>query len=157
MLPRHLQVDADKAVKWFDNNQTTAISDTFQSIVLSWQNGGTFDISVDGHTISRYNTMKCITLDDKLNFRADSQYKSNSFLPDKCIGANFLNEQCRMNVYKTFINANFNYCPIVWMFCGKTNLNKLENCMKEDLQLCMATTPLIMMLCCRGVISYALV
>ena len=47
--------------------------------------------------------------------------------------SNFLNEQCRMNVYKSFISANFNYCPIVWLFCGKTNLNKLEKLQERAL------------------------
>ena len=35
MLQKHLQDDSNKAVKWFDNNQTTANPDKFQSIVLS--------------------------------------------------------------------------------------------------------------------------
>ena len=38
-----------------------------------------------------------------------------------------------MNVYKSFISANFNYCPIVWLFCGKTNLNKLEKLQERAL------------------------
>ena len=38
----------------------------------------------------------------------------------------FLNDQCRMHVYKSFVSANSNYCPVVWVFCGKTNLGKLE-------------------------------
>ena len=25
-----------------------------------------------------------------------------------------------------FISSNFNYCLVSWMFCGKTNLNKME-------------------------------
>ena len=29
MLQKHLQDDSDKAVKWFDNNQTTANPDKF--------------------------------------------------------------------------------------------------------------------------------
>ena len=31
----------------------------------------------------------------------------------------FLNQQCREKVYKSFINENFGYCPLVWMLCGK--------------------------------------
>ena len=57
MLQMHLQIDSEKAVKWFNNNQTTVNSDKFQSIVLSRQNFDTFDISVDGHTISQENTL----------------------------------------------------------------------------------------------------
>ena len=72
MLQKHLQVDSEKAVTWFNNNQTTVNSDKFQSIVLSRQNADTFDISADGHTISRDNTLKMsgVMLDHKLNFKA---------------------------------------------------------------------------------------
>ena len=131
MLQKHLQVDSEKTVKWFNNNQTTVNSDMFQSIVLSRQNVDTFDVSVDGHTISRDYTLKIlgVTLDDKLNFKAHIRNKCQTA---SCqINAlkrisKFMNEHCRLSVYKSFINANFNYCPIVWMFCGNTNLNKLE-------------------------------
>ena len=137
MLQKHLQDDSNKAVKWFDNNQTTANPDKFQSIVLSRRNVETFDISVDDHTISRDNTSKMlgVTLDDKLNSKAHIRYicqtASCQINALKRIST-FLNEQCRMNVYKSFINANFNYCPMVWMFCGKTNLNKLKKTARKS-------------------------
>ena len=38
-----------------------------------------------------------------------------------------------MKVYKSFICANFNYCPLVWMLCGKTNMNKLEKLQEHAL------------------------
>ena len=38
-----------------------------------------------------------------------------------------------MKVYKSFICANFNYCPLVWMLCGKTNMNKLEKMQERAL------------------------
>ena len=151
MLQKHLQVDSEKTDKWFNNNQTTVNSDKFQSIVLSRQNVDTFDVSVDGHTISRDNTLKIlgVTLDDKLDHKAHirniCQTASCQINALKRI-SKFMNEHCRLSVYKSFINANFNNCPIVWMFYGKTNLNKLENCKKEHLQLSMAITRLIMMI-----------
>ena len=46
-----------------------------------------------------------------------------------------LSEQCRMHVYKSFVSANFNYCPVVWMFCGKTNLGKLERLQERALSI----------------------
>ena len=138
MLQKHLQVDSEKTVKWFNNNQTTVNSDKFQSIVLSRQNVDTFNVSVDGHTISRDYTLKIlgVTLDDKLNFKAHIRNKCQTA---SCqINAlkrisKFMNEHCRLSVYKSFINANFNYCPIVWMFCGNTNLNKLEKLQERAL------------------------
>ena len=59
---------------------------------------------------------------------------SDGVSPCKCAESyKFLDEQCRMKVYKSFICANFNYCPLVWMQCGKTNLNKLEKLQERAL------------------------
>ena len=127
-----------KQVKWFNNNQTTVNSDKFQSIVLSRQNVDTFDVSVDGHTMSRHNTLKIlsVTLDDKLNFKAHIRnicHTASCQINALKRISKFMNEHCRLIVYKSLINANFNYCPIVWMFCGKTNLNKLEKLQERAL------------------------
>ena len=108
MLQKHLQVDSEKRVKLFNNNQTTVNPDKFQSIVLSRQNVDTFDVSVDGHTISRDNTLKIlgVILDDKLNFKAHihntcqtASYQINAL---KRI-SKFMNEHCRLSVYKSFM------------------------------------------------------
>ncbi len=32
----------------------------------------------------------------------------------------------RQIIYNTFILSNFNYCPIIWHFCGKTCTKKIE-------------------------------
>lgn len=29
-------------------------------------------------------------------------------------------------IFKSFIQSNFNYCPLIWHFCSKTNTEKLE-------------------------------
>ena len=138
VLQKQLQDDSNIAVRWFNNNQTTANPDKFQSIILSRDRIDQFDNSVDGHVFSRGNSLKMlgVTLNDNLNFnehvRNICQTASCQINALKCI-SNFLNEQCRMNVYKSFISANFNYCPIVWLFCGKTNLNKLEKLQERAL------------------------
>ena len=38
----------------------------------------------------------------------------------------FLNIDGRLKIYKSFILANFSYCPVTWLFCGKVNSGKLE-------------------------------
>ena len=38
----------------------------------------------------------------------------------------FLSDKTRLIIFKSFIQSNFNYCPIVWHFCSKSNSEKLE-------------------------------
>ena len=119
------------AINGFDKNETIANADKFQSILLSRGSNSDFLVNVGGHSIHPNNTLKMlgVTLDDKLNFKTHvrnvCQKASRQINALKRI-SKFLNEQCRMHAYKSFVFANFNYCPVVWMFCGKTNLGKLE-------------------------------
>ena len=70
MLQKHLHDDSNIAVKWFDNNQTTANPDAFQIIISSQHRVDKFDISLNGHVITHGNTLKIlgVTLEDNLNF-----------------------------------------------------------------------------------------
>ena len=47
----------------------------------------------------------------------------------------FLSPSSRMIIYKTVINSNFNYCPIVWHFCGKVNNGKMEKIQERALRI----------------------
>ena len=38
----------------------------------------------------------------------------------------FLSNKTRLIIFKSFIQSNFDYCPIVWHFCSKSNSEKLE-------------------------------
>ena len=42
-----------------------------------------------------------------------------------------LNINSRRAIYNSFIMSNFNYCPLVWHFCGQVNNQKLEKSKKE--------------------------
>ena len=76
-------------------------------------------------------------IDSKLNFD-----KHISKLCNKSAGQ--LNALFILNRYsgfeeeKTLINSfiygNFNYCPLVWHFCSKNSLNKIENIQKRALR-----------------------
>ena len=47
----------------------------------------------------------------------------------------FLNERNRLAIFNAFINSNFTYCPLVWMFCGKKNSVKLEKIQERALRI----------------------
>jgi hypothetical protein len=43
----------------------------------------------------------------------------------KRIGNN-LSKLGKLTIYYSFILSNFNYCPLVWHFCGESNTKKLQ-------------------------------
>ena len=47
----------------------------------------------------------------------------------------FLTQDCRKSIYRWFIAANFNYCPICWILCGKKNTSKQEKLQERAIRL----------------------
>ena len=37
-------------------------------------------------------------------------------------------------IFKFFINSNFNYCPLIWMFANKSDIDKLEKIQERALR-----------------------
>ena len=38
----------------------------------------------------------------------------------------YLDEKSRIIIYNSFVKSNFDFCPLVWNFCGKVNCGKIE-------------------------------
>ncbi len=47
----------------------------------------------------------------------------------------FLTSDNKILIYKSFIRSNFNFCPLVWHFCSKTNSDKLEKIQHRALRI----------------------
>ena len=47
----------------------------------------------------------------------------------------YLDTKSKSVVYHSFVASNFNYCPIVWLFCCVINNNKLEKIQKRSLRI----------------------
>ena len=111
---------------WYDKNSLNANPDKFQCTVHDKDIISTHEMNVLG-----------VVFDNKLNFkshvsnickRASRQINALKRL------SRFLNVDGRLRVYKSFILANFSYCPVAWLFCGKTNSGKLEKLQERALR-----------------------
>ena len=40
----------------------------------------------------------------------------------------------KLAIFSSFIESNFNYCPLIWHFCNQTNTNKLEKIQERALR-----------------------
>ena len=57
--------------------------------------------------------------------------QSNS---SKCV-ARFMGDREKKIIMNSFILCNFNYCPLIWMLCGKGSQDKLEKINERALRL----------------------
>ena len=60
--------------------------------------------------------------------------KSAGQLSAICRLKSFLNTDQRKILVNSFIYANYNYCPVVWHFCSKKSMSKLERIQYRVLQ-----------------------
>ncbi len=134
MVLSALRTDAESAIKWFLSNFMQVNPSKFQFMFIrpvSCRYETPDFIEINDTKIHCENEVKLlgITIDEKLKFD-----KHVDILCKKA--AKQLNVMYRFKgifdskekeiIYNTFILSNFNYCPIVWHFCGKTSTKKIE-------------------------------
>jgi hypothetical protein len=110
-------------IDWFANNKMKANPDKFQAI-------GDIKFNLDGNEILCENEVKL------LRATIDCQLKFNTHISEICKKASrqlnvlkrigkHLSKLGRLTIYHSNIMSNFNYCPVVWHFCGES-ITKLE-------------------------------
>lgn len=137
---KYLETDCLAAMCWFRSNNMKANAEKFQLMFLSRQNTySEHSIKLDSYDIKATGsiTILGVEFDDKLNFVNHVDELCNQ--TSKQINAlkrmkHYLDKPCKRTIYKSYISCNFNYCPLVWMFAGKTNMDKLEKTNKRGLR-----------------------
>ena len=136
-----LRHDGDIAIKWFSENGMQANPEKFQFMIMS-------PTPVPPQTITLNNDV-CITSEPLvkiLGVLVDDGLKFNEHVSACCTkAARQLNALARISrylevpskrlIYESFILSNFNYCPLVWHFCGKQNNGKLEKINERALRI----------------------
>ena len=140
VLATVLQGKAEKS-HWFSNNAMAANPDKFQAMLLVPSIRETLikPINMKDSTITTARSVNIlgIEIDDKL--------KVNTHINSICCKAtrqlnvlrrlfSLLDHESRMAIFRAFIASNFNYCPLVWHFCGKTNTSKIEKLQERALR-----------------------
>ena len=110
---------------WFRTNSLKANAGKFQFMILNRKNNRPLRMVINSITVKESNEMILlgITIDNKLVFK--------KHIESLCRTAQYkLHALTRLRKYVTldevillgnmFINSQFNYAPLIWMFCRKT-------------------------------------
>ncbi len=117
------------AQKWYIENGMQSNPTKFQSIFF----GRTVqcDILVDNVLIQPANFIKLlgITLDNELKF--DTHVTNICITAGRNLNAikrvgKYLPVKVKLLLYQTYMSCHFNFCPLVWHFCGVKNTTRLE-------------------------------
>ena len=138
-LKRNLEMSADITLTWFNNNQMKVNPEKFQTSVVKKANEvNEIDLNISGQTIKPTSCVKLLGLfiDDQLTFdKHVSELCMRVARQTNALRRNvkYLTPECKIIMYTAFIASNFNYCHIVWHFCGYTNSLKIEKLHKKSL------------------------
>ena len=138
-LQSNVSKDAEGATLWYEQNYLDANPDKFQCLFMDRKGLISVSIPVHNSNIESSNSINIlgIHLDSNLNYKCHvksictrASYQINAL---KRVGK-YLNVDGKLKIYKAFIRSNFSYCPVAWLFCGKTNSTKLEKLQERALR-----------------------
>ena len=136
----NLEQDMSQAISWFKTNQMVANPSKFQAMLLGLEIDDSIVLDIGNVSIDVVSSVKLlgITIDSKLKFDqhvAKLCQKSNNKISAFSRVSHHLNEKQSRLLYNSFIMSQFNYCPLIWMFCGKVANNDLNRTHKRALRI----------------------
>ena len=136
----NLENDLSTLLNWFYANGMVANPDKFQLMFLGLNERHKLRLNIEGVKISSTEHVKLlgIEIDNKLRFNKHvetlcdkTNRKVSAFRRLKF----YLSREQAMKLCNTVIISSFNYCPLVWMFCGKDANHKINRTHKRALRI----------------------
>ena len=136
----NLKQDMSQAISWFKTNQMVANPSKFQVMLLGLKTDDSIVLDIGSVSIDVVSSVELlgITIDSKLKFDhhvAKLCQKANNKISAFSRISHYLNEKQSRLLYNSFIMSQFNYCPLIWMFCGKVANNDLNRTHKRALRI----------------------
>ena len=138
LLLNKLWEDASVLMTWFKDNYLQMNADKCNLLICNHKND--VSITLDNEVIDSSDSVKLlgITVDKKLNFSEHISKlckKVSSKLHALARVSNFMSENKLKLIMKSFIESQFSYCPLVWMFHSRTLNNRINKLHERGLRL----------------------
>ena len=132
-----LQESAEKLFQWFSHNQMKGNTNKCHLIVSTDE---PIEIRV-GESLIKSSTCKKlfgVKTDNKLNFDTHVKglcKKANNKLRALARATPYMPFEKKKLLMNSFFNAQFNYCPLIWMLHSRSNNNKIKHLHERCLRL----------------------
>ena len=127
------ETESQAAIEWLKLNEMIVNPEKFQAIVFTKnaEMKDSYPLNINDLTINSENSLKPldIEIDNNLSFEQHISIICNKASNQlKVIGRiqkimRFKEKEVLLN---SFVYSNFNYCPLVWLFCSSKSLYKIE-------------------------------
>ena len=136
-LLKTLEDETSIVLNWFQINEMKSNDDKCKLIVA---NNDEVSLILGNESIEASSTVELlgIKLDKNLDFNdhvLDLIKKGNQKLHALARISKYLNQDKLKIIMKTFIQSQFNYCPLIWMFHNRTLNNKINRLHERALQI----------------------
>ena len=139
-MTKNLENDLNTLLNWFYANGMVANPDKFQFMFLGLHEKHKLRLNIEGIKISATKNVKI------LGIEIDNQLRFNKHVKTLCDKTNrkisafrrlnmYLSREQAMKLGSTVRISSFNYCPLVWMFCGKEANHKINRTHKPIFKL----------------------
>ena len=132
-----LEHDTNILLTWFKQNQMKSNNDKCHLMIINNEDN---TIKLKGEEIRGKKTVKLlgVTIDNKLNFNehvTNIYMKANQKFHALKRIAKYLDSNKLRILMKAFIESQFNYCPLIWMFHSRQLNNKINKLHERALRL----------------------
>ena len=138
-LVRRLEHDSELAIDWFENNYMKLNPDKCHFLISGYKHESLFANIGDSKILeSPSEKLLGVIIDRSLKF--DEHVFSICKKAGRKLSAlsrvsKFLSFAKKRILMKSFVESQFNYCPLVWMFCGRKANNRINNIHERALRL----------------------
>ena len=136
----NLESDLSRLLEWFTNNGMVANPEKFQVMFLSLKGQRSLRLNINDNKLSATDHVKLlgIEVDDKLKF--NKHVKALCSKVTKKISAfsrlnTYISREQALTICNADILSNFNYCPLIWLFCNKGANKELDRTHKRALRI----------------------
>ena len=125
-------------IDWFHNNYMILNPNKCSFMVLGQNNPQ--ELTFENFTLKNTKEEKVlgITIDNELKFDTHLKNickKANQKLSVLSRISNYMSTNHSKLLVNSFIKSQFNYCPLIWMFCSRKANNKINNLQERSLRL----------------------
>ena len=119
-----LETDLCQVQEWFESNRLVANPSKFQMMLLGTKLNDKLCMEMNGATVCPSASVKLLGITIDAGPKFDQHVKTlcqkvNQNIKAISRIANLLDLEKAKLLYNSFLLSNFNYCPLIWIFCGK--------------------------------------
>ena len=139
IIAAKLEHDMESAIAWFDNNSLVPNPDKFKFMILGTQRKSNLCLQInDNYILSTTNiTLLGINIDWKLNFNDHVKglcAKANNKVSAMMRLRHLLSTEQKLTLFNSFVSSQFGYCPLIWMFHGKSSNDAVNRVHRRGLR-----------------------